>query len=396
MPTIKITQRDIKEMVSMAVCSILNESVDEVQGSIMAEKDDVIQAIVNYVKKEWDEIKENGTKPKVTDRYTFDNGQGIKFDGVQNFYPIYIPFSISEMLGISEKFIINVGVWDYNIPKDKVKYFSGSEKATEGTSYGGPQFSKLSKTTLKVSESRIDMYVPSFNGELQTTGFHSTLYHELNHSGGRLELLKKHMGLDDDELSNLNYFTASRRKYDSPHALTYSAMHPSKENKIVDMLCGITDKEAKERRSLAYVFYALWETTERNARAEAIYGELKEFGATRENFKDIYPQTELYRQIQELKDIVNKSEEIEIPSIVWIFAGKVMNMSFRGKNKKQTRAAFNRYQEAVKERFLSRSRELLDILFKKAMKIAELYFQRKEDKERKKINVVVWNNSREF
>ena len=138
------------------------------------------------------------------------------------------------------------------------------------------------------------------------------------------------------------------------------------------------DKVSELKKDVSFIFYSLWETTERNARAESIYGDLQALGATRENFREIYPKTELYRQIEELKGELNKFERVETPGSIWSFVGSVMGMNLRGKNAWLNYPAVKRYQEAVKNRFLDRSSELLDILYKKAMKVAELYFQRHE------------------
>ena len=382
MPVIKLTQNDINEMVRRTVHSILSESVKEVQGSIMAEKEDVIQEIVDYVENAWEEIKRNGTKPVQEGQYMFDNKHGIKFSGIQRDYAVLIPQEITEKIGLAEDFQVNVGINDYAVPEGMDKYFGQAERSTEGASYGGPEFSKFIRTKKKTTKGRIDLYVPSVNGELQVQGFHSTLYHELNHSAGRLELQKKHQDLGDDELQNLNYFSATNRKGPWAHRMTYHAMFPEKDpfTKLFGIL-GMQDdqKFVKLKKEMATMFYGLWEITERNARAEAIYGDLKAMGTTRESFREDYRKTDIYRQIQELNDSISHMEEVETPNELWNFAAEVMNMNARGKSNNSF-AAKKRYQEAVKQRFLKRSRELLENLYKKAMKVAALYFQRQEER----------------
>ena len=263
------------------------------------------------------------------------------------------------------------------------KYFGGAERGTEGTSYAAPEFNQFIRTKKKVSKSRIDMYIPSVNGELQIQGFYSTLYHELNHTAGRIQLQSKHQDLSDDELQKLHYSTATNRKGQSPHIMTQLAMRP--ENDPMAMLRGLFgaqdgQKDAELKKEMAFVFYSVWETTERNARAEAIYGDLKALGATRENFREVYQKTELCRQIKELSATLDKLEQEETPGKVWSFAAKVMNMNERGKNKRPSFYAMKRYHEAVKKRFLKRSRELLEILYQKAMKVAALYLHRQEER----------------
>lgn len=394
MPTIKLTHNDINEMVSRAVRSIMNEAVKEVQGSIMAEKENAVQEIFDYVVNQWEEIKKNGTAPVQDGNYTFNNGK-IKFTGRQRDYAIIVPHSITKKLGISDKFDVNVGVNDFEVPENMTSYFGEAERGTGGESYADPNNRKFIRTTMKVERGRIDLFVPSINGELQKKGFYSTLYHELNHSASRIEIQKKHQYLPDDEINDLHFFSATRRN--SPdkqaHYMTGKAMHPEEQNPLALLFGGMfvkseQDKKVDEKkRQMGLVFYAIWETTERNARAESIYGDLKAMNATRENFRQLYKDTQVYRNICEIQELLKELAEIptyplNYLSRVWMFAGKVMNMERRGKNVSPKTKATERYYEAVKNRFLKRSNELLEILYKKAMKVAELYFQRQEEREK--------------
>jgi hypothetical protein len=54
-----------------------------------------------------------------------------------------------------------------------------------------------------------------------------------------------------------------------------------------------------------------------------------------------------------------------------------MNVRGKNKNRKNTES----FYEKVKERFITRSEQLVDILYRKAMKVAELYFQRNGPKK---------------
>lgn len=384
MSTVKLTHKDINEMVRRAVHAVLNESVKEAQGSIVAEKEDVIQEIVDYVEKRWERIKETNKEPDEKGTYTFNKNQSIpsfpSFDGVQENYIILVPAPLTDKLNISENFEINVAVLDYSVPQEMLKYFGQSERGTEGTSYGGNEYNKFTRSTMKVSKSRIDMYVPAVNGELQVQGFYSTLYHELNHTASRLEIQKKHQYLDDDSLEDLHFFTASRRQSMPPHYITAATMKKSGSNGFWGLF-GMGDPELEEeKRKISFIFYALWEITERNARAEAIYGDLKALKATRANFREVYPETEVCRQIHELEESIEEFEKKRTPASIWTFAAEVMNMHRRGKNTGMSFGALKRFHNAVKERFISRSRELLDVLYKKAMKVAELYLQRTDPK----------------
>jgi hypothetical protein len=133
-------------------------------------------------------------------------------------------------------------------------------------------------------------------------------------------------------------------------------------------------KYLEEFRALNFLLYGLWERTERNARAEATYGDLSALKATRETFKEDYKKTELYFQIGLFKELLEKVKSVPIGENLWIYASYLINMRPKG-GKRETSDDF---QKAVKDRFVSRTEELLDILYRKGMKVAELYFQRHE------------------
>lgn len=387
MPVIKLTYNDINEMVQQAVRSVLNESVKEVQGSIMAGKEDIVQEILDYIKNQWELKKENGEAPVSQGKYTYDDGKTV-FTGRQDDYIILIPASLTKKLGIAESFDINIAVNDFEVPEDKLQYFDGLMRGSEGTSYGGPEYSQYIRSEKMVTKGRIDIYVPSINGELQTQGLASTMYHELNHGASRLSLQTKHEDLPDDELNKMGFFSATRRAgNDNPHYVTSYEMSDQNDNPLAQlfgMFVSPQDKEVKEwKKKISSVFYAIWETTERNARAEGLYGELTVLKPTRENFREVWQKTQLCQQIKGLNELINEFEQIPTDPLsylsrVWHYAAGVMNMKRRGKNISPRTNATRRYYDAIKERFLSRSREYLDILYKKAMKVAELYFQRRE------------------
>lgn len=76
---------------------------------------------------------------------------------------------------------------------------------------------------------------------------------------------------------------------------------------------------------------------------------------------------------------LDKLREVPAHSMVWDYAATMMNMNARGKNKDRKNTEL--FYEKVKERFITRSEQLLGILYRKAMKVAELYFQRNEPKK---------------
>jgi hypothetical protein len=347
----------------------VNESVSEVMGSAMADKEGAIEDIVNYVKYKWAEIQEN-VKPIDTGEFGFNDepGQGGKIDK----YIVMIPSQLGEKLGLADEFDINVTIMNFKFDPKFLKYFGGNERGTEGISYnGGGIFNRFNKTTFRMMNGRIDLTVPALNGELQTKDLHATLYHELNHSFTGLELKKKMSALPDDELDQVNMTTMSQRKGNHPHLRVQKEMSPDFTRSFLNSIT--YGKYAEDHKAMNFIFYAIWEKTELNARAEAIYGDLKELHATRQNFKDLYPQTAVYRNIDELKTLLGNIKKVPSSSNIWDYAAETMNMKPRGK-------LTNSFYEKVKERFISRTEELLNTLYKKAMKVAELYFQRHEPK----------------
>jgi hypothetical protein len=284
---------------------------------------------------------------------------------------------------------MNIGINDYDVPEDKIQYFETNERSTDGTSWASGEYNKFVKTSAKREFDRVDLIIPSINGELQTQGFYSTLYHELNHNESRLQLQRKHQDLSDDELEKLNFFSASKRKDDPPQFRTKQRIQAGAGNSPLGLLFSFLQNfespEVKQaKRDLSFVFYSIWETTERNARAEGLYGELKEMGATRENFRTLYPKTVLCNQITDCNDLIKGLEQWPTTGTggidVWNFAAKIMNMKHNRSN------TYDKFLLNVKKRFIERSRYLLDVLYRKAMKVAELYFQRLEKKQQDELD----------
>lgn len=384
MPVIKLTHNDLNEMIRRAVHSILSESVKEVMGSAMAEKDDVIQELVDYIEAEWAKIKASGQSPAGVGTFSAKEGTG---SGKINNYVILAPDEITEKLGIADKFNLNIGINDFQVPEELLKLFGSNERSTEGTTYHGKDdtgafYGEFSKPTMRIKRSRIDLFVPAINGELQTDGLYSTIYHELNHNFTSLSIKQQKLGKTDKngkpiDVDGLNPVTMSQRAKESPHFTVQRALNPDPMMDFLDSLQYGSDKEY--RRMLNFLFYALWETTERNARAEEMYGSLQALHATRENFKDIYPQTTTYRNIAAYLELLNSLKDVPDSSNIWLYAADVMNMRQKGSRHKNTAKSFG---QNVKERFIKHTEELLNKLYRKAMKVAELYFQRQEEKER--------------
>lgn len=387
MQIIKLTHNDINEMVQKAIRSLMNESIEEVQGSAMAEKEDIIQKIVEYVEREWDKIKNEGGQPKETGAGILNVPDGPKEKVNYAGYVILIPHSLTKGLNIAEQMDINVGIRDITVPDRLMKYFaSQNERGTEGTSYSGSKYGEYLKPKMMIRRGRIDLTVPAINGELQIQGLYSTMYHELNHNASNLRLkniMATRDNVDQEALNNMDMFQASMRD-DFPHGLTVPLLN--QKSPFYDFLDSMTfGDDKKYLRDMSFIFYGLWEITERNARAESIYGDLQGMRATRATFKDAYLESAVYRDISDFRDALGKMETISPDSMIWDYAAKIMNMSPRGRsiNKwdDESRARFN---IKVKRRFLKRSYELIEILYKKSMKVAALYFQRQEEGEQDK------------
>lgn len=378
MPVIKLTHNDINEMVRRTVHSVLSESVREVMGSAMAEKEDVIQELVDYVEKEWEQIKKEGRRPNDTGTWSANVGNGT---GTSATYIILPDDNIAKKLGIADKFDMNIAVTDYQVSPKLLGLFGANERGTEGTTYHGKDsngvfYGEFSKPTFRIKHSRIDLYVPAINGELQTQGLYSTLYHELNHNVTGLGIKQYKVGQKDNQgktvdIDKLNPVTATRRTNDNPHFRVQAELKPDPMREFLQGLMFGPEKE--EQRTLNFLFYAVWETTERNARAEEMYGDLQAMNAKREDFNNIYPQTTLYRNLKQYNEMLDKLRNLPSNSKVWDYAANVMNMKEKDSRNRKSQKSFN---DNVKERFISRTEELMNVMYRKGMKVAELYFQR--------------------
>ena len=374
MNIIRLSRKDLSEMIRRAVNSLLNESVSETMGSIVADKEDVIEEIVDYIRNKWEQIRKDGTPPY--DKFEFNFKDDPDSGGEVWSYPVIVPEKITEKLGIAENFQLFVLINNFTIGEDKVGILGPADIGTEGSSYGGNDFDKFSKTTMKVKNGRIDLRVPAINGELKTGGLYSTLYHEFNHSFSNLSVkIKNSDGKTDDEISKINLLTQTKRANVNPHFVTQK--HLSQDPMANFVQQAFYGSHLKEFKQLNYILYSLWERTERNARAESIYGDLSHMKSTRETFKEDYKKTDVYYVIEHSKELLDGISAVPPDSNMWSYAAIAINMKPRG-GKDQSGKAF---LKDVKERFISRTEELLDILYKKAMKVAEYYFQKHEPKK---------------
>lgn len=377
MSVIRITRDDLSEMIHRVIRSMLNETVDEVMGSIVAEKEDAITDTIKYIELIWNYIKKEDFEPdKIADFGMF--GQDTKVGKVYT-YEIVLPNEITDKLGVAEDFTLKVTIKNYVFDvKGLIRYFGRSDRGTAGATYLS-QKERFNKVKKIAKEREIELIVPAVDGELQVNGIYSTLYHELNHSFSHTQTkIKKADQLDDDELESVNLMTMTRRR-NNPHFTTQRELNPSPERILLQKTT--YGPYSNLYMGLNYLFYGLWETTERNARAESIYGDLSAMKSTRESFvrNNEYKSTSAYEQIESFKELLRMLKDVPVDNPMWTYAARMMNMNPRGKNKEYD-SHERKFLEAVKKRFITRSEELIKILYKKSMKVAELYFQRQEEK----------------
>jgi hypothetical protein len=172
----------------------------------------------------------------------------------------------------------------------------------------------------------------------------------------------------------------AKRGNENPHFTTARELNPDPFREMLQTLSYAPYTEA--HRAMNFLFYGLWETTERNARAEAIYGDLMALKSKRENFKNDYPKTDLSNQIDQFKELLDLVSQVPADANNWKYAANVMNMNRRGLNKNMSRNDAKFFEE-VKERFINRTNELIEMLYKKGMKVAEYYYQEHEPKKEK-------------
>ena len=362
MNTIRLTENDLRMMVHSAVTRILRESADEVKGSIMAEKENEIEKLVNIILKWWENAKHGAPE----DSGTFGiNGVGDNIGNI-SVYSTIIPREYTVALGISDDFQMYVKVMSYTLPEEHLRHFGQSERSTQGASYGGDEFTKYSETTMKFKKSRIDLFVPAINGELQTRGLYSTLYHELNHAASTLNISRQAQDKGNTDLIGKNMMSAANKRSvgELRHAKFMSALnppHPFAEfgNKIR------FGSDYEKFRAANFILYGLWEITELNARAEGMYGELQHAKITKDQFEEFYQHSSLKYNIEQFRELLNTVMEADDKSQVWVYLGEMIHEKSPGRTKK---------------RFASRTAELINKLYKKGMRVADLYFERHKPK----------------
>lgn len=356
MGVIRLTENDIHRLVANTIKMLL-ESADEKSGVIMSEKEDEIQEIIDFISKWWESSR--GDRSKIIKSGSIGIA-GESNAGTIDVYCFDVPNEITKKLDVALNHEIEVSIMDYHFDADRYgKYMGKSERATNGTSYAGEEYTDFVKPEMKFYKSKIDLTIPSMNGELQLQGLYVTLYHELNHNVSSLRINQK--GFEGKNISNMN-----RRGNTYRHINMMQALNP---HPIAQFYREMNyDREEQEMlRMMVFMIYGLWETTERNARAESLYGDLLYMKTTPESFEKDFKNTDVYHEMELFKDFISKGEVFDENSGVWREVAQLIG--YKNVNSLNT--------ASVKRRFLKRSRELVDVLYKKAMKVAKYYFQKK-------------------
>jgi hypothetical protein len=232
-----------------------------------------------------------------------------------------------------------------------------------------------------MSKSRIDITTPAVDNELQIPGLISTLYHELNHNMTYLKAkIKKQDRFDDEELNDVGLLSMSQRKDQPPHFVVQRELHPNPMWSFIQQMSYGAYAEA--HKAMNFIFYGLWEITERNARAESIYGDLMAMNSKRENFRADFQKTDLYYQLGQFKELLDTVSKVPVTADNWKYAANVMNMRPKNYDLKVSKEG-KKFFKKVKQRFIERTNELIEVLYKKAMKVAEYYYQEHEPKPQK-------------
>jgi hypothetical protein len=316
----------------------------------MAEKENEIKEIVDYISNWWEKRRKmppDGSNPV---------SAGTQEVGIVSFYEAWVAPEVVAKLGIAETHEMTFTIRDMKIDMGKYGHMvSFTDRATGGASYGSDEFMQYQRPSMKFLKSRIELTIPAFNGKLELQGLYSTLYHELNHNMTNLRINQK--GFYGKSLANMN----RDRSYDK-HVNMMRALNPEPWTEMGRMI--MYGPEGTDKlRAMIFMVYGLWETTERNARAESLYGELYHMRSTQESFEEDFKKTDVYYNIQQFNEFIDLGETIPETSDIWREVGELVGGSD---------------PKAIKRRFLNRSRELNKMLYQKAMKVAKYYFSKQK------------------
>jgi hypothetical protein len=349
MSVITLKESDLHRIIKNTVTRLL-ESTDEKSGVIMAEKEKEIRMIVEYISAWW-----NIRKSMKPDGFN-EVSAGTQTVGTISFYEGMVDPKLTEQLGIAETHEMTFTIRNMEIDMDKYGHMLAfSDRATGGASYGSDEFMQYQRPSMKFVKSRIELTIPAFNGKLELQGLYSTLYHELNHNMTNLRINQK--GFYGKSLANMN-----RDRVPDKHVNMMMAMNPDPWREMGRMI--MYGPEGTDKlRAMIFMVYGLWETTERNARAESLYGELYHMQSTPETFERDFKTTDVNYCINQFNEFIQLGETIPETSDIWREVGQLVGGSD---------------PKAIKRKFLNRSRELNKILYQKAMKVAKYYFNKQK------------------
>lgn len=349
MSVIKLNESDLRLMVASAIGRIL-ESTDERSGVIMSGKEDDIKGVVDYISEWWEH------KNKLNPDSCQDIMLGSERVGKVFFYEGSVAPEVTSKLGIAEYYIIDFTIRDMEIDLGKYGSLIGfTERSTGGASYASENFMRYRQASMKFATGKVELTIPAFNGKLELQGLYSTLYHELNHGMTNLRISQR--GFHGLSLADMN-----RDRSDDKHINMMRALNPDQWTQVRRLIQHGSDGETK-LREMVFLVYGLWETTERNARAESLYGELYYMKSTPESFAEDFKKTDVYHNIELFNQLIGDGETIPDDSGIWEEVGELVG----GLDKK-----------AIKRKFLKRSKELNDVLYQKAMKVAKYYFSKQK------------------
>ena len=356
----KLTESEIDKLIQRTMSRVLKET-DETRGSIIGDKEDVIREIVEYVEQWFNKVK-NGSYYYDMGRVDFGR-EGDRGEGVYYAYKTQVPVEMARKLGYAREPQIDVQVENMIVDMDKYGHLINYEFMSPG---GGTRVTDdLMRTyeeggEVKFYKSHIFINLVALNGDLNVRSMYTTLYHELNHMLTSLRANDKFPG------GGVSMYDLRRKDKQGRDPAQYTVhdnmMEP--DHPIIRWGREMTYGEwYKQFRDINFIIYSIWEITERNARAEEMYGDLQYLKATRDTFWDLYPKTNLYHRIEAIEKMLNEIQEVPLDTNVWGYVAGILGEKSKGRARK---------------RFLVRSWQLLKEMYDRAMRVAKYYFDKHE------------------
>lgn len=355
MGVIRLTESDIHNLVKATVRRLV-ESADEAKGVSMADKEDVIEEIVQCIKDWWENERETYCVG-VNDFQAEIHGEPIV--GKYKNYMFFPPRELTAKLGIAEDHTFNVQVAEYLIDK---KYEQYVQKSVNGRTTYSPDDIKLVKPQMVFKKGYLVLMICAVNGKIYYPYIYSTIYHELNHQYTNLNIGRKgHEGM------GVNIMTRRGTGGDNAHNTVSFHLDDSNPQSRFLQTFMYGDENLGIMKRINYIFYSLWETTERNAYTEELYGELQGNRVTRGQFDKWFPTSESGERYKQQENVILELEAVPENVPVWRYVGNVVHEWTPGRAKK---------------RFINRSKELLNTQMKNMMRVAKYYFDRHEGQQK--------------